>query len=220
MVRLDSLKSRLQSTREPISLPRLAADVVKEEGIRGLWRGFPLPLVTIAAVRSISFTIYTSTKRFVNNAPSTRKDGFVELDGEERISTGTRSLTAQFNQAFHKGSGLGLFSNPSIFNVALTSSIAGAASGAVVSIGSCPFELVKVRRQLEYQIARDRLERAEKLKAIALGQKYDPLKNAGKDLMVDYKPPGTWTAVKDIHREKGVTGLWAGFRLHSGKAHL
>jgi solute carrier family 25 carnitine/acylcarnitine transporter 20/29 len=196
----------------------LAADVIKEEGIRGLWRGFPLPLVTIAAVRSISFTIYTSTKRFVNNGPTKRKDGFLGIDGEERISTGTSSLTAQMNQAFHKGSGLGLFSNPSITNVALTSSIAGAASGAVVSIGSCPFELVKVRRQLEYQIARDRMERAEKLKALSLGQKFDPLTHSGKDFMASYKPPGTWTAVKDIYREKGITGLWAGFRLHSGES--
>lgn len=216
---LDSLKSRLQSTREPISLPRLAADVIREEGIAGLWRGFPLPLITIAAVRSISFTIYTSTKRFVNNgAPFSRQDGFIGLDGEERIASGQSTITSQLQQAYQKGSGLGLFSTPSITNVALTSSIAGAASGAVVSIGSCPFELVKVRRQLEYQIARDRLERAERMRLLAMGKKFDPLKHAGKDLMADYKPPGTWPAVKDIYREKGITGLWAGFRLHSGKS--
>ncbi|KAI5454485.1 hypothetical protein NCC49_003385 [Naganishia albida] len=213
---LDSLKSRLQSTREPISLPRLAADVIREEGISGLWRGFPLPLITIAAVRSISFTIYTGTKRFVNNGATVNPtSGFVGLDGEERMTSGQSSTTSQIQQAFQKGSGLGLFSTPSITNVALTSSIAGAASGAVVSIGSCPFELVKVRRQLEYQIARDRLERAERMRLLALGKKFDPLKHAGKDLMADYKPPGTWPAVKDIYREKGITGLWAGFRLHS-----
>jgi solute carrier family 25 carnitine/acylcarnitine transporter 20/29 len=206
-LQLDSLKSRLQSTREPISLPRLAAEVIREEGIAGLWRGFPLPLVTIAAVRSISFTIYTGTKRFVNNGAPVQS-GFVGLDGEERITSGQSSIISQFQQAFQKGSGLGLFSTPSITNVALTSSIAGAASGAVVSIGSCPFELVKVRRQLEYQIARDRLERAERMR----------VKHAGKDLMADYKPPGTWPAVKDIYREKGITGLWAGFRLHSGRS--
>lgn len=214
---LDSLKSRLQSTREPISLPRLAADVIREEGISGLWRGFPLPLITIAAVRSISFTIYTGTKRFVNNGATVNPtSGFIGLDGEERMTSGQSSTTSQIQQAFQKGSGLGLFSTPSITNVALTSSIAGAASGAVVSIGSCPFELVKVRRQLEYQIARDRLERAERMRLLALGKKFDPLKHAGKDLMADYKPPGTWPAVKDIYREKGITGLWAGFRLHSG----
>ena len=32
---LDSLKSRLQSSRENIPLPRLAAGVVREEGIGG-----------------------------------------------------------------------------------------------------------------------------------------------------------------------------------------
>lgn len=216
---LDSLKSRLQSTREPISLPRLAADVIKEEGLWGLWRGFPLPLITIAAVRSISFTIYTSTKRFVNNGTTfaNRKDGFVGLDGEERITAGTSTMTSHINQAFQNGTGLGLFSTPSITNVALTSSIAGAASGAVVSIGSCPFELVKVRRQLEYQIARDRLERAERLRFLSMGKKFDPAMHASKNIMANYKPPGTWPAVKDIYREKGITGLWAGFRLHSGE---
>jgi solute carrier family 25 carnitine/acylcarnitine transporter 20/29 len=198
----------------------LAADVIKEEGLWGLWRGFPLPLITIAAVRSISFTIYTSTKRFVNNGAAfgNRKDGFVGLDGEERIAAGTSTITSHINQAFQNGTGLGLFSTPSITNVALTSSIAGAASGAVVSIGSCPFELVKVRRQLEYQIARDRLERAERLRFLSMGKKFDPAIHASKNIMANYKPPGTWPAVKDIYREKGITGLWAGFRLHSGKS--
>jgi hypothetical protein len=34
-LQLDSLKSRLQSSREAVSLPRLAADVVREEGVGG-----------------------------------------------------------------------------------------------------------------------------------------------------------------------------------------
>lgn len=50
-----------------------------------------------------------------------------------------------------------------------------------------------------------------------MGQKFDPLKHASKDLMANYKPPGTWPAVKDIYREKGITGLWAGFKLHAGR---
>ena len=57
-LQLDSLKSRLQSSRESVSIPRLAAEVIREEGIGGcvfaihlaclltatvirLWRGFP-----------------------------------------------------------------------------------------------------------------------------------------------------------------------------------
>jgi solute carrier family 25 carnitine/acylcarnitine transporter 20/29 len=62
---------------------------------------------------------------------------------------------------------LGVFSKDTAKDVAVTSLIAGGASGAVVCLGSAPFELVKVssppnhilsvqvRRQLEYQIYRD-----------------------------------------------------------------
>ena len=40
--------------------------------------------------------------------------------------------------------GLGMFSENSARDVALTSLLAGGASGAVVCVGSAPFELVKV----------------------------------------------------------------------------
>jgi hypothetical protein len=49
--------------------------------------------------------------------------------------------------------------------------------------GSCPFELVKVRRQLEYQIARDRLERAERLRFLSMGRKFDPAIHASKNII-------------------------------------
>jgi solute carrier family 25 carnitine/acylcarnitine transporter 20/29 len=68
------------------------------------------------------------------------------------------------------------------------------------------FELVKVRRQLEYSIA------------------------AAKGVQI-VKPPGTWAAVQDIVRgtsygeqmrnsnsPKGITALWTGMRLHLSKA--
>jgi len=51
------------------------------------------------------------------------------------------------------------------------------------------FELVKIRRQLEYSIA------------------------AEKGIVLD-KPPNTMTAVADIVKRRGLTGLYQGFRLH------
>jgi len=62
-------------------------------------------------------------------------------------------------------------------------------SGALISFGSAPFELVKVRRQLEYTIAAS--------KGISL-----------------VKPPGTLQAVKEIYRANGFAGLYTGFPLH------
>ena len=105
-----------------------------------------------------------------------------------------------------------------LFSVALTSSIAGAASGGVVSLGSAPFELVKVRRQLEFQIERDRRLRNFRLAggtgAASLGDKIVATKT-DKELMAGWKAPGTWAAVKDIHARYGPKGLWTGFKLHS-----
>lgn len=57
---LDSLKSRLQASRVPITVPRLAAQVFREEGIAGFYRGFWIPLFTISFVRSSEFRKHLS----------------------------------------------------------------------------------------------------------------------------------------------------------------
>lgn len=76
-----------------------------------------------------------------------------------------------------------------LVDVALTGGIAGAMSGALISFGSAPFELVKVRRQLEYSIA------------------------ASKGISLN-KAPGTLDAVKEIFKANGMKGLYTGFPLH------
>nr|XP_019011750.1 uncharacterized protein I206_03856 [Kwoniella pini CBS 10737]OCF50531.1 hypothetical protein I206_03856 [Kwoniella pini CBS 10737] len=165
---LDSLKSRLQSSRENLSIPRLAAEVVKEEGIGGLWRGFPLPLITISIVRTISFTIYTSTKRILNSVPSTSASSSTWL--------------------------------------------AGGASGAVVCLGSAPFELV--RRQLEYQIFRDthpELYRSNPPPSAGASVLNNPAPTPKTPAFV---PPSTIQAVKLIVKSSGYGGLYTGWKLH------
>ncbi|KAJ6502447.1 mitochondrial carrier domain-containing protein [Mycena sanguinolenta] len=148
---LDSLKSRLQTIKTPITVLRLGGLVYREEGIAGFYRGLWIPLVTISFVRAASFTIYTETK-----------DHFRAHNYLNRNSA---------------------------FDAALVGGIGGAMSGSLISFGSAPFELVKVRRQLEYTIAASR----------------------GVHLV---KPPGTVAAVREIIKAKGVTGLYQGFRLH------
>ncbi|RDB20958.1 putative mitochondrial carrier C29A3.11c [Hypsizygus marmoreus] len=148
---LDSLKSRLQTTKTPITIPRLAGLVYREEGIMGFYRGLWIPLMTISFVRAASFTIYSRTKEHFRNHNYLCRN--------------------------------------SIIDVAITGGISGAMSGALISFTSCPFELVKIRRQLEYTIAAS--------KGISL-----------------VKPPGTAEAVRDIVRTNGISGLYTGFRLH------
>ncbi|KAF5380982.1 hypothetical protein D9615_004030 [Tricholomella constricta] len=148
---LDSLKSRLQTTKTPISIARLAGLVYREEGIMGFYRGLWIPLMTISFVRAASFTIYNRTKEHFRNHNILCRD--------------------------------------SIIDVALTGGFSGAMSGALISFTSAPFELVKIRRQLEYTIA------------------------ASKGIHL-VKPPGTAEAVKEIFRTNGIAGLYTGFRLH------
>lgn len=48
---LDSLKARLQTQKTPISVPKLAANVYRDEGIAGFYRGLWVPLATISLAR-------------------------------------------------------------------------------------------------------------------------------------------------------------------------
>ncbi|KAG9010102.1 hypothetical protein FRB93_004764 [Tulasnella sp. JGI-2019a] len=148
---LDSLKSRLQTSREHVSVPRMAAIVYKEEGVAGFFRGIWIPLITISVVRAASFSIYTGTK--------------IKLHEND------------------------LLNRPRVLDVSLGAGLGGAMSGALISVGSTPFELVKIRRQLEYSIA------------------------AAKNIKLE-KPPGTYTAVREIVNANGFRGLFQGFRLH------
>ncbi|KAF9454575.1 hypothetical protein P691DRAFT_655672 [Macrolepiota fuliginosa MF-IS2] len=148
---LDSIKSRLQTTKGSITIPRLAGLVYKEEGIMGFYRGLWIPLMTISFVRAASFTIYSRTKEYC--------------------------------------AGHDILCRPHILDAAITGGISGAMSGSLISFGSAPFELVKVRRQLEYSIAAT--------KGVAL-----------------IRPPGTAEAVREIFRTNGLGGLYTGFRLH------
>ncbi|KNZ78393.1 hypothetical protein J132_00756 [Termitomyces sp. J132] len=147
---LDSLKSRLQTTRAPTTIPRLASIVYREEGVMGFYRGIWIPLVTISFVRAASFTIYTKTK-----------EGFRDYN---------------------------ILCRDSVIDAALTGGAGGAMSGALISCASCPFELVKIRRQLEFSIA------------------------ATKGVHLT-RPPGTLEVLKQI-KTNGFAGLYTGFRLH------
>ncbi|KAG1827154.1 uncharacterized protein BJ212DRAFT_1443298 [Suillus subaureus] len=148
---LDSLKSRLQTTKTRMPVLKLAGIVYREEGVTGFYRGLWIPLVTISFVRAASFTIYSGTKEYC------RKNNYF---------TGDRASDA-----------------------ALAGGLSGALSGSLISFTSAPFELVKVRRQLEYSIA------------------------ATKGVQM-VKPPNTIDAVREIFRTHGLSGLWIGFRLH------
>jgi len=95
---LDSLKSRLQTIKHPISVPSLAVLVYREEGVRGFYRGLWIPLVTITFVSmsllflfirqfrrlttsrgAASFTIYSGTKETFRDARLLNRDTLLDV---------------------------------------------------------------------------------------------------------------------------------------------
>ncbi|OBZ69202.1 Solute carrier family 25 member 47-A [Grifola frondosa] len=152
---LDSLKSRLQTTKHRISIPKLALLVYQEEGVIGFYRGLWIPLMTISFVRAASFTIYSRTKEYFRD----------------------RHWLTRNN----------------ILDVSATGGISGALSGSLISFGSVPFELVKVRRQLEYTIA------------------------ASRGLRIA-KAPSTLEAVRDIFRSNAIVKAREAVRDTTGTA--
>jgi len=82
-----------------------------------------------------------------------------------------------------------IMSNYRLLDVGGSGGLGGALAGAIISFGSAPFELIKVRRQLEYSIAQER------------------------GLTVA-KAPTSIQAIRDIVQGSGLSGLYMGFRLH------
>jgi solute carrier family 25 carnitine/acylcarnitine transporter 20/29 len=60
VLQLDSLKSRLQSSRESLSLPRLASSVIREEGVGGYVSTMVVTDDTVSGEGSRGF--YNSTR--------------------------------------------------------------------------------------------------------------------------------------------------------------
>jgi len=78
---------------------------------------------------------------------------------------------------------------------------AGAVAGATITTLSCPFELTKLNEQLAGKVARERA----KVNPNCIGQNASP--------MVDVKS-GSWNTAKRLVRDRGLMGLYSGYRLH------
>jgi hypothetical protein len=108
-----------------------------------------------------------------------------------------RSLTRMFGQ-----SPLELANAPGSYPSFLTIACfapAGATAGAVITTMSCPFELTKLNEQLAGKEARQ--------KAVTLNGGAPPPPAAPAKT-------GAWMTTKRLLRDRGVFGLYSGFRLH------
>ena len=89
-------------------------------------------------------------------------------------------------------------SYPSFLTVACFGA-AGATAGAAITTMSCPFELTKLNEQLAGKEARRR----------AVGGNGAPSPHPPSSLSA-----GAWVTARRLVRERGVMGLYAGYRLH------
>ncbi|KAF2159774.1 hypothetical protein M409DRAFT_70821 [Zasmidium cellare ATCC 36951] len=76
--------------------------------------------------------------------------------------------------------------------------LSGAVAGAVITTISCPFELTKLNEQLAGKVAREA--------ALRNSSKYNPA--------ADLKSGGSMATARRLVRDRGLQGLYAGYRLH------
>lgn len=119
-MKLDSLKSRLQTSKNPISVPRLAARVFQEEGVKGFFRGLWIPLFTISFVRT---SAYSSTSK--NRA----------LTEDISVFLGAASFTI-YNRTKEQLHNNNHFGRNNLLDVAASGGLSGAMAGALISFGS------------------------------------------------------------------------------------
>ena len=96
---LDSIKSRLQASRTPITVPRLTVNIFREEGIAGFYRGIWIPLVTISAVRAVSFTIYNGTKERLHGKFGWSRDSLVSVASSGALGGALAGCLISFGSA-------------------------------------------------------------------------------------------------------------------------
>lgn len=167
---LDSVKTRMQAYKFPNFLD-CVRHTYRTEGPHGFWRGVLAPLASITLVRTVSFSIYQKAK--------------YTYDGWIHHATGNSPLVhANTHGAW-----------PSLSTVTCFGA-AGATSGALITVISCPFELTKLNAQIAVLMQKGINRSTE-------AQQEKPRKILG-----------TLGTARTIVGHRGVLGLYSGFHLH------
>jgi solute carrier family 25 carnitine/acylcarnitine transporter 20/29 len=176
---LDFAKSRMQSYNTTFTAT--VKDAYRAEGLRAFWRGVIPPIISVTMVRTISFSIYQRAK-------------YASDDAIKRMAGKSPLALANAPNSY-----------PSLYTLGCFGS-AGALSGAVITLISCPFELTKLNEQLAGKVLRD----CEAAKEAAIKANKPPPPPPVGDL---YKTGSLHTARRLIS-ERGISGLYSGYRLH------
>lgn len=122
---LDSVKTRMQTHSYKNALDCFKI-TIQSEGVRGLFRGIAVPLISTSISRSATVSVYTMAKPYA--AYILPQFEFSNIKSEK-----TRSFLMNYPVSF----------------------MSGVFAGAVVSLFSCPFELTKIFQQIVMVVNRD-----------------------------------------------------------------
>lgn len=101
----------------------MAAIVYREEGIAGFFRGIWIPLVTISAVRACYARLCSGSDLIALS----------DVLPPARLGAASFSMYTGVKDRLHEN---GLLNQPRMIDIALAAGLGGAASGAVISVGS------------------------------------------------------------------------------------
>lgn len=161
-------------------------DAYHGEGLRAFWRGVGPPLVSVTVVRTISFSLYQKVKYAIDRS-------ITQMTGESPLKIANAP---------------GSYPTPSTM---FTFGMAGAAAGAVITTISCPFELTKLNEQLAGKMAREVIHQQSQPGRAGAEAKAD--KTASR-VAAQLKSGSSWATARRLVRDRGWTGLYAGYRLH------
>lgn len=142
-------------------------------------------------------------------------------------------------KAYYKRVYPNIFDQNTMFSTMAISTFAGSVSGAFIATLSCPFELIKVQKQLEFLLQTSSISTGATVYMRDLKPTMNRTVGAGLPVAPIATPPvardkpaltvvtpkkrnmytstSSWHSAKDIFRKKGLTGLYSGFSLHLGK---
>jgi hypothetical protein len=169
---MDSIKTRMQVYKFS-SVWNCLNEIKRTEGLRkGLYRGIVSPTFSYSIVRMITFEWYADMK--------------YNVDDLVMAMTGN-SILVQVNT---------IGSRPTLLSTSCFT-LAGAITGFGVSFLACPFELLKIGRQMSGMLA----DRAQTSFDESLGRQY--------------RDKGTISAGLELYRRVGIRGLYSGIHLHA-----
>jgi len=170
---MDAIKTRMQVYKFA-SVFDCIREVRRTEGLRkGLYRGIVGPTFSYSIVRMITFEWYAAMKYNID-------DAVYSMTG--------KSILEQVNTPG---------STPTLLSTTCFAA-AGAITGFGVSFLACPFELLKVGRQMSGMV----------------GMKTGNKASFDEALGRQYRDKGTFSAGLQLYRRIGVRGLYSGIHLH------